>query len=291
MSIIEEFRDKVLDPGVESFVLNRKIYVQTYIHETKIVYMSSVWDRLVEPNHKLEIIAIVKDGTVYLMKTYEFVIDEKNGLPEKIRYFRDYMNEELRARQDEVYKKFMDGLLVYDVSKDMIEDYGIISDARRELLLGKKRQKVEPKNLFTEREAIDDLLGVKKIEEDIEKYLTENTDIYQRRKSLDTALIKMIEEKACVEDWEMKLGKAISSVDAVKLTVKFKFAGLTEMTKIKKETLMRKLVNRDDFSSWDFETQAEGEMKMRYLGADYNNKLYCKHIAKITYGRKVLYEV
>lgn len=43
MSIIEQFRDKVLDPGVESFVLNRKIYVQTYIHEIKIVYIRSKW--------------------------------------------------------------------------------------------------------------------------------------------------------------------------------------------------------------------------------------------------------
>ncbi len=291
MSIIEQFRDKVLDPGVESFVLNRKIYVQTYIHETKIVYMSNVWDRLVDPNHKLEIIAIVKDGTVYLMKTYEFVIDEKNGLPEKIRYFRDYMNEELRVRQDEVYEKFMDDLPVYDVSKDMIKDYGVIWDARRELLIGQKKQKSETKNLFTEKEALDDLLGVKKIDEDIEKYLVENTDVYQRRKSLDTALIKMIEEKTCVEDWEVKLGKAITSVDAVKLTVTFEFADAIETAKIERETLMRKLVNKDDFSSWDFETRAEGEKKKLNLGVDYNNRLYCKHIAKITYGRKVLYEV
>lgn len=62
------------------------------------------------------------------------------------------------------------------------------------------------------------------------------------------------------------------------------------------ETLIQKLKRKDDFDHWSFLTQDKGDRVIATLGVpkwgdkDGKELLQCKHISKITYGKKVVFQ-
>ena len=66
--------------------------------------------------------------------------------------------------------------------------------------------------------------------------------------------------------------------------------------KMQLETLIQKLKRKDDFDHWSFLTQDKGDRVIATLGVpkwggkDGKELLQCKHISKITYGKKVVFQ-
>ena len=87
------------------------------------------------------------------------------------------------------------------------------------------------------------------------------------------------------------------SVDAKTITVEFSLNGKSDSEKINPDKLIRKLIEKDYFSGYDFEVSKRGDALIEKLGAatwrsdkDGKEVLTCKNITKITYGKKILYE-
>ena len=106
---------------------------------------------------------------------------------------------------------------------------------------------------------------------------------------------KYITEKSVIEDWEIELARSINNLKANYVNVEFNFNGNVGSEKIDPKYIIRTLINNDYFAGCYFATSKGGDKLLKNLGAAniYNKRdtwLTCKHITKITYGRKTLYE-
>ena len=106
---------------------------------------------------------------------------------------------------------------------------------------------------------------------------------------------KYITEKSVVKDWEIELARSINNLKANYVNVEFNFNGNVGTEKIDPKYIIRTLINNDYFAGCYFATSKGGDKLLKNLGAAniYNKRdtwLTCKHITKITYGRKTLYE-
>lgn len=93
--------------------------------------------------------------------------------------------------------------------------------------------------------------------------------------------------------WERKIADGIGGVEAKTVTVEFELNGRKTSAKINPETIIRKMIDNDYFSGYDFEVVKRGDELIKKLGAkewgETENVLRCRNITKITYGRKELY--
>ena len=107
------------------------------------------------------------------------------------------------------------------------------------------------------------------------------------------------EQKLAVEDWEFEMADALNVIKGTAKTVNVTFHyEVKEYTeKIQLEILMRKLKRKDNFDHLDFLTQNKGDQVMvalgvpKWRGKDGKELLQCKHISKITYGKKVVFQM
>ena len=96
-----------------------------------------------------------------------------------------------------------------------------------------------------------------------------------------------------LEDYEQKIVDGLHNVDAKTVQVEFLYDGKAATGKVNRDTILRMLSQNDYFSSFNFTTVKSGEKIISELGAGTwraDNPLTCKHIVKITYGKKVLYQ-
>ena len=107
------------------------------------------------------------------------------------------------------------------------------------------------------------------------------------------AVENLMNDPNTVKPFEMEIAKALRSVDAKTLKVEFEMNGKTAIGKIEPYYLMRRLINDDYFLGHNFYTSKEGDAILSKLGATSRafetNHLTCKHITRITYGKKELY--
>ena len=123
----------------------------------------------------------------------------------------------------------------------------------------------------------------------------DNRDSITKIKLQKELIEKYIEEKSVVEDWEIELARSINNLKANYVNIEFNFNGNIGTEKINPKKIIRILIDNDYFSDYNFATSKSGDKLLKTLGVSntYNKRetwLTCKHITKITYGRKTLYE-
>lgn len=104
-------------------------------------------------------------------------------------------------------------------------------------------------------------------------------------------MLEKYPDEVC-EEWETRLYAASRNALGAKfVTVDFSLDGKTAQGKLKPEDICGRLVTRNDFSAYDFQTQAEGKKVLESLGLkNWHDRLYCSAISAVTYKGKVLYQ-
>lgn len=308
MTLLEQFKDKVLNT-VGSFRLEEKEYYNRYYSfikctngNTLYIYGTSKYynDDFSDPSIKYELIAILDKSShiIYIVDEYLFnkSFSKKLDYPEGCVSFDDYINEINKYIDDVLFKSFYDDI---EVDINSITDEDFIERRKREardiILRGKEVTYPKFNKSFTNIDIAKMICGYINIEDEANKRFEEDRSIYTNIKSGKELIKKFIKEKSVVKDWEIELSNSINNLEANFVTAEFNFNGNVGSGKVEPKTIIRTLIDNDYFSSFNFATAKGGEKLLKELGVannyyDKETQLTCKHITKITYGRKVLYE-
>ena len=307
MSNLKKFKEKVLSTE-NPFLLNdgnaKILCVKVPIGQATYVYTMREWldgkEIVTDISDKLEMTAIVRASTIYIIRPYEIMIKVTEEYPENM--FRidnkflekiqlrikkkviDKMYEELdipvlsESREDEC-KKIARWVLVY--KKDINEYVEMrVNDNIGELSIQK---------------FADSLCGVINLEKIATDEFKTHQEMWKKIKAETERIKELVLEnpETVLEDYEQKIVDGLHNVDAKTVQVEFLYDGKTATGKVNRDTILRMLSQNDYFSSFNFTTVKSGEKIISELGAGTwraDNPLTCKHIVKITYGKKVLYQ-
>ena len=307
MELINEFAEKVLKTN-QSFSINfgrgkdseiNYHFIQGNVGKARYIYYSQKWndDRFYSDiSIKPELAAIVSDGIIYITNTFAFrIYDMENiTLPDNVKLFDDYVNKINQYINDVIFKKYYESLDAFE-----IKDEDLLAKCRnkaRTYLLSKAQR--DPfcdecvNNFFKWQDIANALCGFIEMKEEAMKRLKTNEDVWLGLKSRNKVIRKMIKEKSGVSNLELKIAEALRSVDAKNVVVEFKVNGKKVSGRISPDRICYTLINRLNFYSSDFVTNAQGEEVLNYLGLnDYESrkKLNCESINRITYKRQTLY--
>lgn len=302
MNIIERFRDKVLEDNTDSFeFIDTKLkygkqyyFIQSRVGKAKYVYGEYTYNDHnphARINKKPDLLAIVADGTVYIVDRYFFGLDIE--YPENVVLFSDYISKRKEC-VPQLFKEFYEKLDTLNFDECDFNKNTIMYEARKLLFYGEELELSIPEGVIGAQDVANDLCGIKSAESAALEYFEEHIDAYKRGKTRNEEIKRLMNSPETMQKWELEMAEALRDLEANRVTVVFKMNGKTEMDKIKLSELKRLLINRDYFSSYYFSTADKGKKILANLGATSwrdDNCLRCEHIMRITYGRKCLYEV
>ena len=309
MSNLKEFKEKVLSTE-NPFLLNdgygKILCAKVPIGQAEYIYtMREYLDgKGIVTNifEKMEMTAIVKNGKIYMVKPYNVMSSFQEEYPEDVFYLNDSYLDEINLQiKKKVFDKLYDELETITLTKK--EDIECQNNARTILLYKKNideyitnRQMADIGRISIQNFA-DSLCGVINLEEEIRKDFDNNKEMWIKLKSSLERIKDIVVEtpETVLEAYEQCIVDGLYSVDAKTVQVKFSYYGKTATGKVERDTILRMLVSNDYFSSYNFTTRNSGEKIIKELGAGKSRwapeeVLTCKHINKITYGKKVLYE-
>lgn len=210
--------------------------------------------------------------------------------------FNDYVVEKNKYFQNVLFRNYYDSIEV-DINSVTDEDF-INSQkraARISILSGNEMVLPKFNNDFTSNDIAKMICGYMNIEDEANERFEYNKGWLIKTKLGNELAKKYITEKSVVKDWEIELARSINNLKANYVNVEFNFNGNVGTEKIDPKYIIRTLINNDYFAGCYFATSKAGDKLLKNLGAAniYNKRdtwLTCKHITKITYGRKTLYE-
>lgn len=299
---LKELTERLLTSDV-GFVMKEddknRYYTQVLFGKVKLIYAEYEFYSCPK---QLQLAAIVTEGKVYIMSEYDLA-PSFNGisLPENVISFYEYSRKLNEKIFNEVIKKLYMELpsvpLDYEKEKDCEER------ARCCLINGEKVNNRDDDVLrkiyhpFKFPDIFMGLSGYMNLEEEAEKRFRSKEERYLEIKSFNNKLREIIENNPdkVTEKWERELAKALTDTMAKKVNVEFRYHGKTASEKMTPQSILNILCRQDYFSDYNFVTSRNGDNLVRTLGAgryksDKNETLTCKHIEKITYGRKILYK-
>lgn len=307
MSTLKEFKEKTLSTE-NLFLLNdgsaKILCVKVPIGQATYVYTMREWldgkEIVTDISDKLEVTAIVKENTIYIIRPYEIMTKVTEEYPENMFRIDDEFLEKIKLRvKREVIDKMYEELDIPVLSESA--EYECKKIARWALVYKKDineyvemRVNDNIKKLSIQKFA-DFLCGVINLEEIARDEFKAHQEMWKEIKA-ETERIKELVLKnpeTVLEDYEQKMVDGLHSVDAKTVQVEFLYNGKTATGKVNRDTILRMLSQNDYFSSFNFITMKSGEKIISELGAGTwrtDSPLTCKHIVKITYGKKVLYQ-
>lgn len=309
--LIDKFVERVLTT-TESFIVevgegnNKKYYffIQANVGQAKYIYCEySYRDQnfYTKIDLKPELVAIISDGKIYIvddfkLDIYDWRVPEEIVLPENTYKFNDVVKKENNYVETVVFPDFYNTL-----KEEEITDKAMLASCEktsRTLLLTNypKAKEISIEPMFTEQDIVNSLCGFVNLKTESIARLKEKENKWVDKKSFSKKVKELMENQTGVEHYELKIAEGIKSVDAKTVNVEFSLNGKSDSAKINPNKLITKLINKDYFSGYDFEVSKSGDALIEKLGAATwrNNKdgkevLTCKHITKITYGKKTLF--
>lgn len=276
-------------------------------------------DFFVHLDKKFEVVAIAADNVVYIIDTYMFgeweisrateavVASDKKGnksltyqpkgLPDGVRWFRDYYNELNEKLTNEFFPRYYENLV--PTKADDFEDSRLDELARIELLgNGDPRAgQLDRDSKMSEYDIAKLLAGFGNEQEIFAECVNRSVGTYNSRKSREVATAKYIEEHDVVEDYELRIAEAIRNTEAKNVVVWFEKNGKQSSAKISPMSIQRVLIHKYDyFSTYVFMNGEEAKRMFFEIGATDNgwgenqNRLTTKDIVKIMYRGKVIYQ-
>ena len=307
MSTLKEFKEKALSQE-NSFLLNDRhgkiLCVKVPIGQAEYIYTMREWlnmkDIVTDISDKLEMTAILKNGNIYMFKPYNVMDRYDEEYPENVYHIRDTYLENVNLQiKKNVFDSLYDELEIVPLTES--EELNCLNIARESLIYDKNideyilnRQMGNIEKINAQKFA-DYLCGIINLEEEMRKDFNSKKEMWVKLKSsmerIKELVFKMPE--TVLEEYEQRIVDGLHSVDAKTVQVEFLYNGKSAIGKVEKDVILRILATNDYFSDYSFTTMKSGEKIIKELGAGtcrINNPITCKHINKITYGKKVLYE-
>lgn len=308
MSTLKEFKEKVL--SIENpFLLNdgngKILCTKVPVGQAEYIYTMREYldgkDIVTDIYEKMEMTAIARDGKIYMIKPYNVMSSPKEDFPENVYYINDqYMDEVNLQTNKKAFNELYNGLGTASLTEDEVNS--CTKDARRILAYKKDINKYISDNLNMNIERIsiqkfvDSLCGVVDLEEFVRQDCESKKDMLIKLKSrMERTKLFVEYPETVLKTYEQRIVNGLHSIDAKTVQIEFFYHGKTATGKIEREKLFHMICTNDYFSSYNFTTVKGGEKIIKDLGAgrwkgDKEELLTCKHINKITYGKKVLYE-
>ena len=311
MRLIDEFVEKALNYN-DSFDINIKKkehrdttnyhFLQSNVGKARYIYGMKSWNDekfYSEVDLKPELVAIVSEGIVYIvdeffLQVYRWCNQEETVLPKNTKRFDEVVKETNEYVSNTVFIDFYNAL---DIEK--ITDENIIDKCRkraRDYLFSKKPTELfedeKMDTIFNARDIANALCGFMDIETEAKSRLEERKPEWISKKSTNEKIRKLMKDAEVAFDWEIAIAEGIRSVDAKTVVVEFELNEKRASGKISPDTVIRVLKTNDNFSGYDFEVAKHGDKLLEDLGVGSywsENAIRCKHIVKITYGKKELY--
>lgn len=309
--LIDKFVERVLTT-TESFIVETRegdskkyyFFIQANVGKARYIYCEYSYGEqnfYTKIDLKPELVAIISDGNIYIVDDFKLDIhrchdSEEIVLPENTYRFNDVVKKENNYVETVVFPDFYNTL-----KEEEITDKDILASCEkraRSLLLTNhtKTKEISIEPIFTEQDIVNSLCGFVNLKTESIVRLKEKENKWANKKSFSKKVKELMINHMGVEIYELKIAEGIKSVDAKTVTVEFSLNGKSDSAKINPNKLIMKLINKDYFSGYDFEVSKSGDALIEKLRAATwrNNKdgkevLTCKHITKITYGKKVLY--
>lgn len=309
MTLIEKFVREILN-NKGSFTIeiphknedrNRTYhFLQDEVGKARYVYgISNYWDAnfYAKLDIKPKIIAIVVEGKIYVVDIFFLEIysygNDKVVLPDNVLILNDYT-----AKQDEYISNilFPNFYAKLETDENSIQESDkSLREKARSFMFSKNADlpDVELKPMFNDQDVANMLCGFMDFNKEVSERFNEDKERWIEKKSTDEKIKALMGNPEIADSWEIEIANGIRSVEAKTVTVEFELNGKVASIKINPETIIRKMINNDYFSGYDFEIAKRGDKLIDELGAgkwrNDENALRCKHITKIVYGKKELY--
>lgn len=312
--LIDEFKEMVLSSDENSFILddgnNAKILCvkvpvgkAVFVYECR-EYMGGRSNKalVTDITEKMELIAVVGCNQIYLIKRYEIVPYLNTLLPDDVIDLGEYIEEVNVRIKDYIIGNFYDKLSYTTLSEDDIERCKV--EARNILVSGKDLDEYIDaridKNIkkFKMQDFVDFFCGVIDLESEARKDFKERLDVWRNLKASLKMIQRIVAEdpEEVFDPEELKIIDSLNGIEAKNVQVEFSFNGKKAKGKVDPKSILRMIEGNNYFSDFNFDTMANGKKIIndlgaaRYRGEKEKEVLTCKHINKITYGRKVLYQ-
>lgn len=307
MTLINEFVEKAknntgsfsitIDEGRKDISNYR--FLQGDVGKARYIYGMRSWnnDRFYSDIClKPELVAIVSDGKVYVVDEFFLQIWQKEvPLPENTIRFDEKVDVVNEFVSNVIFTDFYNSLEVVDITReDILEE---CRNMARKYLFSKtpaetfENEKLD--NLFSKKDVANILCGFMDADTEARKRLEADREKWISQKSLSEKIRDLMSNPETASDWELKIAEGLRCVNAKTVVVEFEMNGKRASGKMTPETIISNLRINDNFDSYDFEVSRQGEEILKNLGAENHwrseNALRCKHITKITYGKKELY--
>lgn len=306
MTMLEQFQNKVLNTN-GCFKLNDEDNYSSFMRCTngnaEYIYGDFQYynDDFSNIERKYELTAIVDRTTkmIYIVDVCPFL---KSFKKEEIIYpdgcvnFNNYVKETNKYFQNVLFRKYYDSI---EVDINSVTDENFINyqkkQARYFVLSGNEVISPKLNHMFTSNDIAKMICGHMNIEDEANERFANTRELIVKTKLRQELIKKYIEEKSVVKDWEVELTNSINKIEAKFVNVEFNFNGNVGSEKINPKSIIRIMMYNDYFSGFNFATTKGGDKLLKTLGAtnEFDKRdtwLTCKHITKITYGRKTLYE-
>lgn len=311
MRLIDKFVERALNDN-GSFDINIKEkekrdttnyhFLQSKVGKAKYIYGMKCWNDekfYSKLDLKPELVAIVSEGIVYIvdeifLQIYKLYNQEEALLPENTKRYEEVVKEANEYVSNIIFMDFYKALGIEEITdKNTIEK---CRKCARGYLFSKdptvlfENEKLN--NFFNVRDVANILCGFIDIETEAKSRLNGRKSEWISKKSTNEKIRKLMNDVETAFDWEIAIAEGIRSVKAKTVVVEFELNGKRASGKISPDAIVRVLETNDCFSEYDFEVSKHGNKLLEDLGAgNYwsENALRCKHIVRITYGKKELY--
>ena len=323
---IEKFRDVVQnsDDNFEMRVDDHKIvFVQLKVGTGKYIYSMSTYCsensenqnmKEVGINNELSLFAIVtEDKAVYLFEIYplSYWIEAKD-LPDQVAYFNKYKDSVKYDEAAKIFERLYSEIEIGESEKqsEIVKCEDECREIARNTLLNGNSYDVwlfaYLKDCFDRVATLQAqnyanfLCGLESVITHITRDVCNNFSYCKSAKIIANRVKEIMEKEInlVVEDWEIEMVDALNVIKGVAkiVNVTFQYDEKEYTEKVALENLFRILKQKDNFDCWDFPTRDKGEQLLATLGApkwinkDGKELLQCKHISKITYGKRVVFQ-
>lgn len=302
--LIDRFAEKVLST-TESFMLESEknghnscyhFYMQCNVGSAKYIYGEYSYNSTFSSGLDLKpkLVAIVSAGKVYIIDLYDLEVLYGNvELPENTYKLTDIVLKENEYVKSVVFPRFFESLKEEPISGGTLDK---CKKMARAMILSKSGiiDNVYTETMFNAQDIANSLCGIIDIKDESMKRLTKDRDEWIYKKSFRKKVKELLSDGSVVEDYELRIIDGIKSVNAKTVNVEFELNGKRDIGKINVGTIVIKLRDKDYFSEYSFLTSKFGKEFLNNIGASsylYDGKelLTCKHITRITYGKKELY--
>lgn len=313
--LIEEFKEMVLSSDENSFILDdgngaKILCVKVSVGKAIFVYVCREYmgiqsDKKLVTDilEQMKLIAVVKSGIIYLTDRFTLCCyGNSEVLPDNVIDLGEYMKEVNLHTKYYIIEKYYAKLPYTTLSEEDIERCKV--EAKNILTSGQDLDEYIDARLdknikkFKEQDFVDFLCGVIDLESEARKNFEENSDMWMELKASLKVIQRIVEEdpEEVFDPEGLKIIDSLNGIEAKNVQVEFSFNGKTAKGKVDPKSILRMIESNDYFSDFNFDTMANGKKIIndlgaaRYRGEKEKEVLTCKHISKITYGRKVLYQ-